>query len=265
MTIAGDLEVGPWPVDDFSAYGPVETKKLPRRQQLVGSCMHTNWLRIPHVFHQDQADLTSLEEYRQALNSKNPSSKLTLLPFLIKATAKALHEYPKFNASLAKDGSLVLKKYFHIGVAVDTPDGLLVPVLKNCNTKNVDEIASELQQLSHKAVEKGLSINEMSGGCMTISSLGHIGGTGFTPIINAPEVAILGVSRASWTPVSSRKGELDFRYCVPLSLSYDHRVINGADAARFCRRLSEILNSSEELDQEFFASDQNEREVASGR
>ena len=267
MSVSDDFEIGAWPQDDFSAYGPVESKKLSRRQKLVGSLVHRNWLRIPHVFHQDEVDITRLEEYRQSWNSNRgfPQEKLTLLSFLIKAIAKGLSEFPQFNASLDQDGSMTFKKYFHIGVVVDTSDGLLVPVLRDCDKKDISKIATELRHLSKKASSKGLTTDEMAGGCITISSLGHIGGTSFTPIINAPQVAILGVTRAKWKPIGLSEDDLALRYCVPISLSYDHRVINGADAARFCARLSELLNSPEDLVEGFPLSNHDDRELTDAR
>ena len=247
MTGVAELELAPWPKDDFSAYGEVDIQPIPRIQQLVGSFLGRNWVRIPHVFHQDEADITRLDAFRRALNEANPDQKLTPLPFFMKALAAVLAEFPQFNASLDGEGNLVYKKYFHIGAAVDTPGGLLVPVIRDCDTRPIREIAAELAELSEKARSKGLSTAEMAGGCMTISSLGHIGGTGFTPIINAPQVAILGITRATWKQVVKAPGDVDYQYRVPLSLSYDHRIINGADAARFCVRLAEVLSDPEGL------------------
>lgn len=246
MSDGDQLNLAPWPKDDFSAYGEVEVQPLTRIQQLVGTFLGRNWVMIPHVFHQHEADITAMEAKRKELNSSRTDAKLTPLPFFIKALTAALKTHPQFNASLDGEGNIVLKKYFHIGVAVDTPGGLLVPVIRDCDSKSSYEIASELAAISEKARTKGLSMAEMAGGCMTISSLGHIGGTGFTPIINAPQVAILGITKAVWKPVVV-DGEITQRYCVPLSLSYDHRVINGADAARFCVSLSENLAKPESL------------------
>ena len=247
MSDANELNLAPWPKDDFSAYGEVEVQPISRIQQLVGSFLGRNWVRIPHVFHQDEADITALDALRKQLNADKPEQKLTLLPFLIKAMAKVLAEFPQFNASLDGEGNIVYKKYFHIGCAVDTPGGLLVPVLRDCDSRSIYELAEELAAVSEKARTKGLSTAEMAGGCMTISSLGHIGGTGFTPIINAPQVAILGITKARWQQVVHSPDRVEFQYSVPLSLSYDHRVINGADAAKFCVRLAEILAEPEKL------------------
>ncbi|NIB38875.1 dihydrolipoamide acetyltransferase [Pseudomaricurvus alkylphenolicus] len=240
MSDPNDLNLAPWPKDDFAAYGEVDVQPIPRIQQLVGSFLGRNWVRIPHVFHQDDADITGLDELRKTVNRDNPETKLTPLPFFIKAMVETLKAYPQFNASLDGDGNIVYKKYFHVGVAVDTPGGLLVPVIRDCDKKSIHEIAAEVAAISEKARTKGLSTAEMAGGCMTISSLGHIGGTGFTPIINAPQVAILGITKAEWKPVV-RDGEVVTEYRVPLSLSYDHRVINGVDAAKFCVKVAEVL------------------------
>ena len=242
------LELAPWPEDDFSVYGEIDVQALPRIQQLAGQFLSRNWVRIPHVFHQDNADITVLNEYRKNHNIEHSENKLTLLPFFIKALVGALKEYPKFNASLDNSGNIIYKKYFNIGVAVDTKNGLMVPVIKNCDKKSVTEISAEIVAISGKAHSKGLSTAEMAGGCMTISSLGHIGGTGFTPIINAPELAILGVSKAEWKVIRNPEGNIDWRYNVPLSLSYDHRVINGVDAAKFTRKLADILASPKDID-----------------
>lgn len=235
--------LAPWPTGDFSVFGEVETVPLGKIQRFVAANLGRNWVAIPHVTHNDDADVTLLEERRQAFNAKG-GVKLTPVPLLVKAMADALRSFPQFNASVdAAKGELTLKKYVHIGVAVDTPGGLLVPVIRNCDQKSVSEIAEEVKVLSEKARTKGLSMAEMSGGCMTLTSLGHIGGTSFTPIINAPEVAILGVTRARPVAVSDASGGVAWRQMLPLSLSYDHRVINGADAARFCRFLAEQLGS----------------------
>lgn len=240
--------LAPWPVVDFAAFGEVERQPLNRIQQLTGSFLGRNWVAIPHVTHHDEADVTGTERLRKAWNDANPSLKLTLLVPLIKAVAAALKTYPQFNASLEPGGkALILKKYVHIGVAVDTPNGLLVPVIRDCDTKPVSQIAAELTALSEKARTRGLPMSEMSGGCFTITSLGHIGGTAFTPIINAPEVAILGVTRLVERPVRGADGDIDWRQMLPLSLSYDHRVINGADAARFTRQLATNLAALTEL------------------
>jgi len=238
-----DLLAGlaPWPQVDFAEYGAVEIRKLSKIQRLVGSFLGRNWVAIPHVTHQDDADVTDLEARRIERNAKG-GIKITPVPLLVKAMAAALKAFPQFNASLDPvAGTLVVKTYVHIGVAVDTPGGLLVPVIRDCDTKSIDEIAGEIVAISDKARTKGLSMPEMSGGGMTLTSLGHIGGTGFTPIVNAPEVAILGVTRARPVATPGPNGEVVWRQMLPLSLSYDHRVINGADAARFCRFIAERL------------------------
>ena len=233
--------LAPWPKADFAEFGPIETRKLSKIQRLVGSFLGRNWVAIPHVTHQDDADVTDLELLRQARNAAG-GVKITPVPLLVKAMAAALKAFPQFNASLDPEtGTLVAKHYVHIGVAVDTPGGLLVPVIRNCDSKSLDDVATEIAALSEKARTKGLSLPEMSGGCMTLTSLGHIGGTGFTPIVNAPEVAILGVTRARPVATPTADGGIAWRQMLPLSLSYDHRVINGADAARFCRFIAARL------------------------
>jgi len=233
---------------DFSKFGEIETKPLSRIQKLSGANLARNWAMIPHVTQHDEADITELEALRVALNEENAkaiakgaSPKLTMLAFIIKASVAALQKYPTFNASLDADGTrLVLKKYFHIGFAADTPNGLVVPVVRDCDRKGVLEIAAETAELAAKAREGKLGPADMQGGCFSISSLGGIGGTAFTPIINAPEVAILGVSRSAMKPVWNGK-EFAPRLMLPLSLSYDHRVIDGAAAARFTSYLSQVL------------------------
>lgn len=232
----------PWPEDDFSVYGPVEATPVGRIQHHVGRVMHRNWSSIPHVTHHDDVDITGFEGRRKAWNSANPDRKRTLLPVLVKAAVAALHQYPQYNCSLSADGAtLYQKQYYHIGFAVDVPAGLLVPVVRDCDKKSIDEIAEEIAALSEKARGKGLAMTEMSGGCFTLSSLGHIGGTAFTPIINAPEVAILGITRTQDRFLPDEEGRPVLRQLLPLSLSYDHRVINGADAARFVRAVGEFL------------------------
>lgn len=239
-TFGSDLPA--WPQVDFSEFGEIETRPLSRVQKLTAQYMARNWVMIPHVTHNDDADITELEVQRKTRNAAGEATKLTLLPYLIKAAVAALQSFPQFNSSLDGSGkNLVLKKYFNIGVAVDTRFGLLVPVLRDCDRKSVAELAAELQTISTKARDKGLSMAEMSGGCFTISSLGSFGGTGFTPIVNAPEVAILGVTRAQEKPRRGRDDGIEWRQVLPLSLSYDHRVINGADAARFTAKLAELL------------------------
>jgi len=236
----------PWPEEDFSAYGPVEATQLGRVQQYVGRVMHRNWASIPHVTHHDDVDVTDFERRRKAWNSEHPERKRTLLPVLVKAAVAALRQYPRYNSSLSADGStLFTKQYYHIGFAVDVPEGLLVPVVRDCDSKSIDEISDEIVALSEKARTKGLAMAEMSGGCFTLSSLGHIGGTAFTPIINAPEVAILGITRTRDRFVPDEGGNPVLRQLLPLSLSYDHRVINGADAARFVRSVGEFLEGFE--------------------
>lgn len=224
----------PWPAEDFSVYGPVEARPMGRVQNYVARVMNRNWNAIPHVTHHDDADITAFELRRKQWNEAHPEAKRSLLAGLVKAAVAALQRYPAFNVSLSGDGATVFaKQYWHIGVAVDAPSGLLVPVLRDCDRKSEAEIAAEIGRLSEKARGKGLSMAEMSGGCFTISSLGHIGGTGFTPIINAPEVAILGVCRTQTRFVPDAEGKPIVCQSLPLSLSYDHRVINGAEAARF--------------------------------
>jgi pyruvate dehydrogenase E2 component (dihydrolipoamide acetyltransferase) len=231
------------PAIDFSLFGPVETKPLSRIQKISGPRLHASWVNIPHVTQFDEADITDLEATRNKLKEKASQAgiKLTPLAFIVRACVRALQEFPQFNASLDPSGAnLVLKKYFNIGFAADTPNGLVVPVVHDANRKDVYEIARNLGELSEKGRAGKLSPNDMQGGCFTISSLGGIGGTAFTPIINAPEVAILGVSRSAMKPVY-RDGTFVPRLILPLSLSYDHRVIDGATAARFTTFLAESL------------------------
>jgi pyruvate dehydrogenase E2 component (dihydrolipoamide acetyltransferase) len=228
---------------DFSKFGPVETKPLSRIQRISGPRLHASWVNIPHVTQFDEADITELEDVRSKLKQKAAKEgiKLTPLAFIVRAVVKALQEFPTFNASLDPGGAdLVLKKYMHIGFAADTPNGLVVPVIHNADRCDIYEIARKLSELSEKARAGKLSIAEMQGGCFTISSLGGIGGTAFTPIINAPEVAILGVSRSVMKPVY-RDGTFVPRLMLPLSRSYDHRVIDGALAVRFTTYLAETL------------------------
>jgi pyruvate dehydrogenase E2 component (dihydrolipoamide acetyltransferase) len=232
----------PWPQVDFAAFGEIEVKPLPRMRKLAAGFLARNWAMIPHVTHHDDADVTALEELRKQINAAEPQAKLTLLPFLARAVAGVLGEFPQFNASLdAGSGNVVYKKYCHVGIAVDTPNGLLVPVVRDCDKRSVRELGADIAALSDKARTKGLPLGDMSGGCFTISSLGGVGGTYFTPIINAPEVAILGVCRARWVPQRGTGETIDWRLLLPLSLSYDHRLINGADAARFTRRLADVI------------------------
>jgi pyruvate dehydrogenase E2 component (dihydrolipoamide acetyltransferase) len=233
------------PPIDFALFGPVETKPLSRIQKISGPRLHASWVNIPHVTQFDEADITDLEATRNKLKEKASQAgiKLTPLAFIVRACVRALQEFPQFNASLDPGGAnLVLKKYFNIGFAADTPNGLVVPVVHDANRKDIYEIARNLGELSEKGRAGKLSPNDMQGGCFTISSLGGIGGTAFTPIINAPEVAILGVSRSVMKPVY-RDGSFVPRLILPLSLSYDHRVIDGATAARFTTFLAESLAS----------------------
>jgi len=231
----------PWPKVDFTKFGPIEAKPLSRIKKISGANLHRNWVMIPHVTNNDEADITDLEALRVTLNKENEKSgvKVTMLAFLIKAVVAALKKFPEFNASLDGD-NLVLKQYYHIGFAADTPNGLVVPVIRDADKKGILQIAQEMTDLSKKARDGKISPAEMQGGCFSISSLGGIGGTSFTPIINAPEVAILGVSRSAHKPVWDGKQFVP-RLIVPLSLSYDHRVIDGASAARFNAYLGALL------------------------
>lgn len=241
--VAGGMGIPPIPEVDFSRFGETEEVPMTRLMQLGATGLHRSWLNIPHVTQFDQADITDLEAFRiaQKAVAEKAGVKLTILPLLLKASAHMLKELPDFNSSLAPSGKAIIrKKYFNIGFAVDTPEGLLVPVIKNVDQKSLLQLAAEAAELAEKARSKKLSANDMQGACFTISSLGHIGGTGFTPIVNAPEVAILGVSKATMQPVWDGKA-FQPRLMLPLSLSYDHRVINGAAAARFTKRLSELL------------------------
>ena len=237
----GGLNLLPWPQPDFAAFGPVERQPLSRIKKISGANLHRNWVMIPHVTNNDEADITELEALRVQINKENGPGgiKLTMLAFVIKAAVAALQKFPEFNASLDGD-SLVLKRYFHIGFAADTPNGLMVPVLRDADRKGVLQIARESAELAKKAREGKLGAADMQGGCFSISSLGGIGGTHFTPIINAPEVAILGLSRSYLKPVWDGKAFAP-RLTLPLSLSYDHRVIDGAAAARFNAYLAALL------------------------
>ncbi len=233
---AGDgagLGLLPWPKVDFAKFGAIETKPLSRIKKISGANLHRNWVMIPHVTNHDEADITELEAFRLKLNEENAKAgiKVTMLAFMIKAAVMALKKFPDFNASL--DGeNLIVKNYFNIGFAADTPNGLVVPVIKNADTKGVFEISKEMSELAGKAREGKLGPADMQGGCFSISSLGGIGGTYFTPIINAPEVAIMGVCKSEMKPKWNGK-EFEPRLMLPLSLSWDHRVIDGASAARF--------------------------------
>ena len=237
------LDLLPWPDVDFSKFGPVEVRPLSRIRKIAGANLHRNWVMIPHVTQFDEADITDLEAFRKqntAVTEKQ-GFKLTMLAFLIKASVTALRQHPEFNASLDKTGTnLVIKKYFHVGVAVDTPDGLVVPVVRDADRKGVFDLARELSEISRLARDKKLKPGDMQGGTFSISSLGGIGGTAFTPIINAPEVAILGVAKSLTRPMWNGS-EFAPRLMLPLALSYDHRVIDGAAAARFTAYLTSVL------------------------
>jgi pyruvate dehydrogenase E2 component (dihydrolipoamide acetyltransferase) len=233
-----------WPDVDFAKFGPIEAKPLSRIQKLSGPYLHRNWISIPHVTQFDEADITDLEAFRKAQTAETEKKgfKLTLLAFLIKACVTALKQYPQFNASLDKSGeNVILKKYYHIGVAVDTPGGLVVPVVRDADRKGVFDLARELSDISKMARDNKLKAGDLQGGTFSISSLGGVGGTAFTPIINAPEVAILGVSRSGMRPIWNGR-EFAPRLMLPLSLSYDHRVIDGATAARFTTYLVSVLS-----------------------
>ncbi len=239
----GGLNLLPWPQIDFSKFGEIETKPLSKIKKISGANLARNWAMIPHVTQHDEADVTELEALRVQVNKENEKAgiKLTMLAFLIKAVVSALKKYPEFNASLDASGeNLTLKKYFHVGFAADTPNGLVVPVLRDADRKGVIAIAQETGELAKKARDGKLGPAEMSGGCFSISSLGGIGGTAFTPIVNAPEVAILGVSKSQMKPHWDGNAFVP-RLMLPLSLSYDHRVIDGAAAARFAAYLAQVL------------------------
>jgi len=233
------FSVLPWPKVDFSKYGAFEVKPLSRIKKISGANLHRNWVMIPHVTNNEVADITELEALRQQLNREQSGAKVTMLAFLIKAVVAALKKFPEFNASLDGD-NLVLKHYYHIGFAADTPNGLVVPVIRDADQKGVLDLAVQTSELAQQARDGKLTPAQMQGGCFSISSLGGIGGTHFTPIINAPEVAILGVSRSAMAPVWDGKAFVP-RLQLPLSLSYDHRVIDGAAAARFNSYLAALL------------------------
>ena len=247
----GESGIPSIPAVDFSKFGEIEIQPLNKIKKLTAKNLHRSWLNVPHVTHKDESNISNLEEFRKQLNqeykSQGDSIKLSPLAFVVKAVVNALQVYPQFNASLEPGGeNLIYKKYFNIGIAVDTPNGLMVPVLKYADTKSVAEIATEMGTLAAKARDKKLTPADMSGACFTISSLGGIGGTGFTPIVNAPEVAILGVARSKMQPVWNGQ---DFQpgMILPLSLSYDHRVIDGAEAARFTRQIAAVLEDVRRL------------------
>jgi pyruvate dehydrogenase E2 component (dihydrolipoamide acetyltransferase) len=241
--------IPPIPPQDFAKFGPIETKAMSRLKRLAGPHLHRAWLNIPHVTHTDEAEITDLEAYRKTLDAaaKEKGYRVTLLAFLMKASVVALKEYPEFNASLAPDKeSLILKRYYNLGVAVDTPDGLVVPVIREVDRKGILELSQELGAISSKMREGKIAPADIQGGTISISSLGGIGGTGFTPIVNAPEVAILGVVRAALKPKWDGAA-FQPRLMIPLCLSYDHRVIDGALAARFTRRLADVLEDVRQL------------------
>ncbi|MGS2744714.1 pyruvate dehydrogenase complex dihydrolipoyllysine-residue acetyltransferase [Halomonas sp. LS-001] len=246
---AGGAGIPPIPEVDFSQFGEVEEKPMGRLLKMGATNLHRSWLNVPHVTQFDEADITELEAFRKAMKAEVEAqgAKLTPLPFMVKACAFALRKFPQFNVSLKGDGdTMVWKNYVHIGIAVDTPDGLMVPVVRNADQKSLVEIAKEMAELGKKAQTKKLKRDEMTGGCFTITSLGSIGGTAFTPIVNAPEVAILGVSKAQMKPVWDGSA-FQPRLMMPLSLSYDHRAINGADAARFTAFLADLLTDIRRL------------------
>ncbi|QTP53967.1 pyruvate dehydrogenase complex dihydrolipoyllysine-residue acetyltransferase [Billgrantia sulfidoxydans] len=246
---SGGAGIPPVPDQDFSQFGEIEEKPMGRLLKMGATNLHRSWLNVPHVTQFDEADITELEAFRKSMKAEAEAqgAKLTPLPFLIKACAFALRKFPQFNVSLKSDGeTLVWKKYVHIGVAVDTPDGLMVPVIRDADKKSLIDLAKESVELAGKAQSKKLKREEMTGGCFTISSLGSIGGTAFTPIVNAPEVAILGVSKAQMKPVWNG-ADFEPRLMMPLSLSYDHRAVNGADAARFTAFLAAALSDIRRL------------------
>ena len=243
------LQVLAMPVVDFAKFGAIETKPLSRIKKISGANLHRNWVTIPHITQFDEADITDMEAFRKELNAEHAKQniKITPLAFLLKAVVVSLQQFPEFNASLDASGeNLVLKKYFHIGVAVDTPNGLMVPVLRDVDKKGIVQLAKELGEISARARDLKITAAEMQGGCFSISSLGGIGGTAFTPIINAPELAILGVSKASIKPMH-HEDTFVAKLMLPLSLSYDHRVIDGAAAARFIVYLSQVLADTRRL------------------
>jgi pyruvate dehydrogenase E2 component (dihydrolipoamide acetyltransferase) len=237
------------PAQDFSKFGPIEVRPLTRIQRLSGPSLHRSWLNVPHVTHNDEADITDLDAYRRELDAaaKADGYRVTLLAFLMKASVSALQEFPRFNSSLTPEkDALIYKSYYHLGVAVDTPDGLVVPVIRDVDRKGIRELSRELGTVSARARDGKLNLDDLQGACFTISSLGGIGGTAFTPIVNAPEVAILGVVRSRMTPVWDGT-EFVPRLMLPISLSYDHRVIDGALAARFARHLCQVLEDIRSL------------------
>ncbi|MEL7239863.1 MAG: 2-oxo acid dehydrogenase subunit E2, partial [Planctomycetota bacterium] len=248
-SVEGGMGIPPIPEVDFSKFGPTETVALSRIKKISGPVLHRAWLNIPHVTHHDEADITELDAFRKALDTKAKKEgyRVTLLSFIMKAVAVALKAHPQFNASLAPDQAhLILKKYFNIGVAVDTPNGLIVPVVKDVDKKGIVDLSKELGDTSARARDGKLGPNDLRGGCFSISSLGGIGGTAFTPIVFAPEVAILGVTRSKMKPEWNGEAFVP-RLMLPLSVSYDHRVIDGAAAARFTRFLAELLSDARRM------------------
>lgn len=248
-TTGGGLGVAPMPEIDYSQWGEIETVALSKINKLTGKFLHRNWVTVPHVTQFDEADITDMESFRKSMATeyKEKGIRITPLVFMLKALVSALKAFPRFNSALDATGeNLIMKNYYNIGIAVDTPDGLVVPVVKDVDRKSLVDLAIELGEISVKARDKKLKPSDMQGGCMTISSLGGIGGTQFTPIVNAPEVAILGVSRSKMQPVWNGT-EFEPRLMLPLSLSYDHRVIDGADGARFTSFLSRVLSDTRRL------------------
>ncbi len=243
------LGIAPMPVIDFSQFGDIETKPLSKINKLTGEFLHRSWLTVPHVTQFDEADITEMEAFRKQMGKEMQQEgiKITPLAFIIQAVVASLKAFPRFNSSLDANGeNLILKSYYNIGVAVDTPDGLVVPVIRDADKKSLVQISQEIREFAGKARDKKLKPADMQGGCFTISSLGGIGGTQFTPIVNTPEVAILGVSRSKMQP-QWNGSEFEPRLMLPLSLSYDHRVIDGADGARFTRHLSKMLSDIRRL------------------
>jgi pyruvate dehydrogenase E2 component (dihydrolipoamide acetyltransferase) len=238
-----------WPRVDHGAFGPVTSRPIGKIQRLTARFLGRNWVKIPHVTQQDEIDITDFEDRRVAWNAANPDRKVTPVAPLAKAMAQVLKDYPQFNCSIEADGETVVQKnYYHISIAIETPQGLMVAVVRDVDGKSIVETGAEITALAEKARTRGLSMAEMTGGSMTLSSLGHIGGTGFTPIINAPEVAILGVSKTQIRPMPAADGGIAWRKMLPLSLSYDHRLINGGDAARFIVAMEKKLSAITEFD-----------------
>lgn len=241
---SGGFAMPRMPAVDFSQFGPIDTQPLGRIKKISGAHLHRSWITVPHVTQFDEADITDLETFRKSLarEAERRGVRLTPLVFVMKAVVSALQAFPEFNASLSPDGeSLILKKYYHLGIAVDTPNGLMVPVIRDVDQKGIYELSAELAETAQRARDGKLSPGDLQGGCFSISSLGGIGGTQFTPIVNAPEVAILGVARAKMQPVYQEDGSFLPRLMLPLALSYDHRVIDGAQGARFTHHLSELI------------------------